>query len=94
MNACGHHHVGHIGLLGVDKNGEDWYQITLGGNAGNDTSLGKVLGPAVAKRDAGQAVECILETYIELRKPGETFIETLRREGSKPFKEKVYEHRH
>ena len=54
MNACGHHHVGHIGLLGVDKNGEDCYQITLGGSAGNETALGRVLGPAVAKRQAGR----------------------------------------
>jgi sulfite reductase (NADPH) hemoprotein beta-component len=94
MNACGHHHVGHIGLLGVDKSGEDWYQITLGGSAGNDTALGRVLGPAVAKQHAGRAVEIIIETYIELREPGETFLETLRRAGSKPFKERVYGHRH
>jgi len=94
MNACGHHHVGHIGLLGVDKSGEDWYQITLGGSAGNDTALGRVLGPAVAKQQAGRAVEVIIETYIELREPGETFLQTLRRAGPKPFKERVYDHRH
>jgi len=94
MNACGHHHVGHIGLLGVDKNGEDWYQITLGGSAGNDTALGRVLGPAVAKQQAGRAVEVIIETYIELREPGETFLQTLRRAGPKPFKERVYGHRY
>jgi len=94
MNACGHHHVGHIGLLGVDKSGEDWYQITLGGSAGNDTALGRVLGPAVAKQQAGRAVEVIIETYIELREPGETFLQTLRRAGPKPFKERVYGHRH
>ncbi|MCP4768509.1 MAG: nitrite/sulfite reductase [Gammaproteobacteria bacterium] len=94
MNACGHHHVGHIGLLGVDKNGEDWYQITLGGSAGNDTALGRVLGPAVVKQQAGRAVEVIIETYIELREPGETFLETLRRAGPKPFKERVYGYRY
>jgi len=93
MNACGHHHVGHIGLLGVDKSGEDWYQITLGGSAGNDTALGRVLGPAVAKQHAGRAVEVIIETYIELREAGETFLEALRRVGPKPFKERVYGHR-
>ncbi|MCP4470090.1 MAG: nitrite/sulfite reductase [Gammaproteobacteria bacterium] len=92
MNACGHHHVGHIGLLGVDKSGEDWYQITLGGSAGNDTALGRILGPAVAKQHAGRAVEAIIETYIELREPDETFLETLRRAGPKPFKERVYDH--
>jgi sulfite reductase (NADPH) hemoprotein beta-component len=93
MNACGHHHVGHIGLLGVDKSGEDWYQITLGGSAGNDTALGRVLGPAVAKQHAGRAVEVIIETYIELREAGETFLQTLRRAGPQPFKERVYGHR-
>jgi sulfite reductase (NADPH) hemoprotein beta-component len=91
MNACGHHHVGHIGLLGVDKSGEDWYQITLGGNAGNHTSLGRVLGPAVAKQHAGRAVEVIIETYIELRETDETFLQTLHRVGPKPFKERVYD---
>ena len=94
MNACGHHHVGHIGLLGVDKSGEDWYQITLGGSAGNNTALGRVLGPAIVKQHAGRAVEIIIETYIELREPGETFLETLRRAGPKLFKERVYGHRY
>jgi uncharacterized protein (DUF934 family) len=68
MNACGHHHVGNIGLLGVSKNGADWYQITLGGSTGNHTALGKVLGPAVAKQNIGRAIEIIIETYIELRR--------------------------
>ena len=90
MNACGHHHVGHIGLLGVDKKGEDWYQITLGGNAGNHTALGRVLGPSVAKQQVGVAVQKIIETYIELREPGELFLDTLQRTGSRPFKERVY----
>ena len=90
MNACGHHHVGHIGLLGVDKKGEDWYQITLGGSAMNHTALGKVLGPAVAKPDIGRAVEQIIDVYIELREPRESFLQTLGRVGRNPFKERVY----
>jgi len=90
MNACGHHHVGHIGLLGVDKKGEDWYQITLGGSAMNYTALGKVLGPAVAKTDIGSAVEKIINVYIDLREPGESFLQTLGRVGRSPFKEQVY----
>ena len=94
MNACGHHHVGNIGLLGVEKNGEDWYQITLGGAAGNFTALGKVLGPAVAKPEIGQAVETIIETYVELRQAGESFIQTFERIGRDPFKERVYGRAH
>ena len=90
MNACGHHHVGHIGLLGVDKNGEDWYQITIGGSATNHTALGKVLGPAVAKPDIAGAVEQIIAVYVDLREPGETFLQTLDRVGRSPFKERVY----
>lgn len=90
MNACGHHHVGHIGLLGVDKKGEDWYQITLGGSASNHTALGKVLGPAVAKANIGDAVEVIVQTYINLREQNETFLQTLKRVGRGPFKEQVY----
>jgi sulfite reductase (NADPH) hemoprotein beta-component len=90
MNACGHHHVGNIGLLGVSKNGADWYQITLGGSTGNHTALGKVLGPAVAKQNIGRAVEIIIETYIELRAQGESFVDTLQRTGRNPFKERVY----
>ena len=93
MNACGHHHVGHIGLLGVDKKGEDWYQITLGGNAGNHTALGRVLGPSVAKQQVGVAVEAIIKTYIELREAGENFLDTLQRTGARPFKERVYDNR-
>jgi len=94
MNACGHHHVGHIGLLGVDKSGEDWYQITLGGSATNHTALGKVLGPAVAKPDIGQAVERIIDVYVELRESGESFLQTVGRIGRGPFKERVYASTH
>ena len=94
MNACGHHHVGNIGLLGVDKNGEDWYQITLGGAASNYSALGKVLGPAVAKQDVGEAIERIIETYVEFRQPDESFLQTLDRIGRDPFKARVYVSRH
>lgn len=90
MNACGHHHVGHIGLLGVDKKGEDWYQITLGGSASNHTALGKVLGPSVEKSKIGDAIETIIEVYLELRTFDESFLQTLARVGRHPFKEKVY----
>jgi sulfite reductase (NADPH) hemoprotein beta-component len=94
MNACGHHHVGHIGLLGVEKNGEDWYQITIGGSATNHTALGKVLGPAVAKPDIAAAVEQIIAVYVDLRETGESFLQTLDRVGRGPFKERVYASTH
>ncbi|MFT4607619.1 MAG: sulfite reductase (NADPH) hemoprotein beta-component [Urechidicola sp.] len=94
MNACGHHHVGHIGLLGVDKKGEDWYQITLGGSASNDTALGKVLGPSVEKSKVGDAVETIIDVYLELRLLNEHFLQTLARVGRGPFKEQVYADSH
>ena len=90
MNACGHHHVGNIGLLGVDKKGEDWYQITLGGSAGNKTALGKVVGPSIEKKMIGVAVEKIIQTYVNERLEGEVFLQTLERVGLKPFKEKLY----
>jgi sulfite reductase (NADPH) hemoprotein beta-component len=90
MNACGHHHVGNIGILGVDKGGEEWYQITIGGAAGADASLGSVIGPSVAKADVAETIARILEVYVEERRPDERFLETVRRLGVKPFKERVY----
>jgi len=90
MNACGHHHIGHIGILGVDKKGEEFYQIQLGGNAGTDTSLGKVLGPAFGANEVPQVMQRIIDTYVAKRVDGEQFIETYRRVGMAPFKEKVY----
>jgi sulfite reductase (NADPH) hemoprotein beta-component len=90
MNACGHHHVGNIGILGVDKGGEEWYQITIGGAAGNDASLGTVIGPSVAKVDVAETLARLLEVYVELRHPDERFLDTVRRLGVKPFKERVY----
>jgi len=90
MNACGHHHVGAIGILGVDKGGEEWYQITIGGAAGTDASLGSVIGPSVAKRDVPETLARLLEVYVRQRHPDERFIDTVRRLGIKPFKERVY----
>ena len=91
MNACGHHHVGHIGILGVDKNGEEWYQITLGGSAsGADAALGQVIGPSVAHADVAETIDRILNVYIAEREEGERFIDTFRRIGIKPFKARVY----
>ena len=91
INACGHHHVGHIGLLGVDKNGAEHYQITLGGRADEHAALCKLLGPAVPYDDVVDAVERIVETYVRLRRdPDEIFIDTVARIGVAPFKEAVY----
>src|SRR5438874_10254641 len=90
MNACGHHHVGHIGILGVDKHGEEWYQITLGGSANGFTALGEVIGPSVPKSEVASTIERIVEAYRALRADGERFIDTLRRVGLEPFREGAY----
>jgi sulfite reductase (NADPH) hemoprotein beta-component len=90
MNACGHHHVGNIGILGVDKGGEEWYQITIGGAAGADASLGTVIGPSVPKAQVAETIERLLEVYVEQRQPEERFLDAVRRIGVKPFKERVY----
>jgi sulfite reductase (NADPH) hemoprotein beta-component len=90
MNACGHHHVGHIGILGVDKGGQEWYQITIGGAAGADASLGEVIGPSVAKADVPETIARLLEVYVEQRRSDERFLDTVRRLGIRPFKERVY----
>ena len=90
MNGCGHHTVGHIGILGVDKKGEEWYQITLGGSSSNDASLGERLGPSVAKDQVPHVMEKIFQTYRELRLEDEAFLQTVRRVGIEPFQEKVY----
>ncbi|MCE8031734.1 MAG: nitrite/sulfite reductase [Halomonas sp.] len=90
MNACGHHHVGHIGILGVDKKGEEWYQISLGGAQGNEASLGKILGPSFDRESVPEVIDKVLQVYVGERVEGETFIETYRRIGLKPFKERVY----
>ncbi|MFK7995329.1 MAG: nitrite/sulfite reductase [Granulosicoccus sp.] len=90
MNACGHHHVGDIGILGVDKGGVEWYQLTIGGHAGNAASLGQRLGRAIAKSDVAHAIDQLLRAYIELREPQESFHDTVHRLGTTPFKESVY----
>ncbi|SEM21310.1 nitrite/sulfite reductase [Halomonas caseinilytica] len=90
MNACGHHHVGHIGILGVDKKGEEYYQISLGGSQGNESSLGKILGPSFYREDVTDVIDKLLQVYIGERTPDETFLDTYRRIGLKPFKEHVY----
>ena len=90
MNACGHHHVGNIGVLGVDKKGEEFYQIQLGGSSGTDASLGNVLGPSFGRDDMTTVIEKILNVYVENRNGDELFIDTYRRIGLTPFKESVY----
>lgn len=90
INACSHHHVGHIGILGVDKKGEDWYQITLGGSDGEDASLGKVIGKAVAADEVADTLAKVLSVFVEQRIEGERFIDCVRRIGLTPFKENVY----
>jgi len=90
MNACGHHHVGHIGILGVDKGGEEWYQITIGGAAGADAALGSVIGPSVPKHAVAETIARLLAVYVERRTADERFLDTVRRLGVKPFKERVY----
>ncbi len=90
MNACGHHHVAHIGVLGVDKKGEEWYQLTLGGNATEDARLGIRIGPAFARNAVSDAIQRIVETYVALRMQDETFLQTLDRVGLDPFKQGAY----
>ena len=90
MNACGHHHVGHIGILGVDKKGEEWYQITIGGSAEERTRLGRRLGPAVPKADVARTVAGILDVFVAQRVPDETFPDAVERIGVAPFRDRVY----
>lgn len=90
MNACGHHHVGDIGILGVEKHGEEWYQLTLGGHAGNKAALGKRLGKALPQNEVIPAIDSLLQTYLAIRLDSERFAETVRRVGVTPFQERVY----
>ncbi len=90
MNACGHHHVGHIGILGVDKDGSEWYQVSIGGKQGNDASLGTVIGRAFAAEEMPGVVQRLIEVYLRERTDEERFIDTVRRIGMTPFKEHVY----
>jgi sulfite reductase (NADPH) hemoprotein beta-component len=90
MNACGHHHVGHIGILGVDKKGEEFYQVSLGGSGTRDASLGKILGPSFAQDVMPDVIEKLIDVYIEQRTEDERFIDTYQRIGIDLFKERVY----
>ncbi|MGB4811950.1 MAG: nitrite/sulfite reductase [Methylophilaceae bacterium] len=90
MNACGHHHVGHIGILGIDKDDEEWYQVSIGGKQGNDASLGKVIGRSFAANEMPGVIQKLIEVYVKERTPEERFIDTVRRIGLDPFKEHVY----
>ncbi len=90
INACGHHHAGHIGILGVDRKGEEYYQITLGGSGAEDASIGKVIGPAFSEDAVVDAVATVVNVYVAKRKDGERFLDTCRRIGPEPFKEKLY----
>jgi sulfite reductase (NADPH) hemoprotein beta-component len=98
INSCGHHHSGHIGILGVDKDGQEWYQITLGGSDGSRLSgapqPGKVIGPSFAAAEVLQAIEAILGVYVQLRQPDERFIDALRRIGHEPFRAAAHQVRH
>jgi len=90
INACGHHHLGHIGILGVDKNGEEVYQITLGGDAGHNAAIGTIIGPSVKSDDVPTAIDTLIGVYMKLRQDGERFPDTYRRVGQAPFKEALY----
>ncbi len=91
INACGHHHVGHIGILGVDRKGEEFYQITLGGAPGEDAAIGSIIGPGFLADQVPDAIETIVDTYLAVRRdPAEPFLLALRRVGEAPFKEALY----
>ena len=90
MNACGHHHIGNIGILGVDKNGSEWYQLTLGGSQGQQAALGKVIGPSFAAEQVPEVIERIVRTYVDQREVNEGFLDTFQRIGLEPFKASVY----
>ncbi|KEA63034.1 Sulfite reductase [NADPH] hemoprotein beta-component [Marinobacterium lacunae] len=91
VNACGHHHIGNIGILGVDKNGEEFFQITIGGAQGKDSSIGKVIGPAFRAEEVPEAINRLLSVYLRYREVEERFVDTVRRIGIAPFKEGVYQ---
>ncbi|MCI3131999.1 nitrite/sulfite reductase [Phenylobacterium aquaticum] len=90
INACGHHHVGHVGILGVDKKGEEFYQLTLGGSGAEDAAVGKILGPALPAGKVTDAMDALVDVYLRERQDGERFLDTYRRTGDAPFKEAVY----
>ncbi|MCL5043405.1 MAG: nitrite/sulfite reductase [Gammaproteobacteria bacterium] len=90
MNACGHHHIGNIGILGVDKNGSEWYQLTLGGSQGQQAALGKVIGPAFAAEEVPEVIERVAQVYLQQREGDESFLDTVNRAGLEPFRAAVY----
>jgi len=90
INACGHHHIGHIGVLGVDKDGSEWYQVSIGGAQGNNASLGKIIGPSFSAHQMPEVVGRLLDVYLRNRVEGERFIDVASRLGIAPFKEYVY----
>ncbi|MBS0279443.1 MAG: nitrite/sulfite reductase [Proteobacteria bacterium] len=90
INACGHHHAGHIGILGVDKKGVEYYQLLLGGSGAEDAAVGAIMGPGFTEHDIGPAVERVIDTYLKLRRNGERFLDTYRRVGMEPFKNMAY----
>ena len=90
MNSCGHHHVANIGILGVDKNDEEWYQITIGGQQGKEAAIGKVIGPSFYAQEVPEVIAALIAVYLEQRTPSERFIDTLQRIGIEPFKTRAY----
>ena len=91
INACGHHHVGHIGILGVEKKGEEFYQLTLGGSGDEQASIGEIIGPGFSSDEVVDAVETLVDTYLKVRAgPEENFLAAYRRLGKEPFKEALY----
>jgi sulfite reductase (NADPH) hemoprotein beta-component len=90
MNACGHHHIGHIGILGIDKDGSEWYQVSIGGSQGNHASLGSVIGPSFSADEMPNVVQKLIDVYVKERSAEEQFIDTVRRLGVAPFKAYIY----
>ncbi|HEX7403678.1 MAG TPA: nitrite/sulfite reductase, partial [Usitatibacter sp.] len=90
MNSCGHHHIGHIGILGVDKQGAEFYQVSIGGRQGNQAALGQVIGPSFAASEMPDVVAKLIDTYIGERHEDELFVDTVHRIGIAPFKAGVY----
>jgi sulfite reductase (NADPH) hemoprotein beta-component len=91
INACGHHHAGHIGILGVDKKGVEFYQLLLGGSGAEDASIGEIMGPGFGEHEIAEAVERVIGVYLSLRAPGERFLDTYRRVGMAPFKDAAFQ---
>ncbi len=90
INACGHHHIGNIGILGVDKDGSEWYQVSIGGKQGNDSAIGKIIGPSFSAGQMPEVIGRLLEVYVRERQDEERFIDTVDRIGIEPFKTHVY----